>query len=62
MIRLEIRDYCADCPDFEPDVEKSQALECGDEIIRSDTVIRCRYRKRCTRIKRYLEERPYAKS
>ena len=40
MIRLEIRDYCADCPDFEPDVEKSQALECGDEIIRSDTVIR----------------------
>ena len=54
MIRVEVEDYCSECMDFEPDVKKPQKM---DEIIISDTVIRCKNRKRCEYIKRYLERK-----
>ena len=58
MIRVEVEDYCSECMDFEPDVKKPQKMyTCMDEIIISDTVIRCKNRKRCEYIKRYLERK-----
>lgn len=55
MIRLEVQEYCHACSDFEPDVEKSEKYySCSEEIIMTDTVVRCRYRKRCENLKRYL--------
>lgn len=61
MIRLDVQDYCQQCMDFNPDVEMPQKAyglgPDGNEIefILSDTVVRCRYRKRCEAIKRYLD-------
>lgn len=57
MITLDVKPYCQSCLDFEPDVEKPEKLY-GESIeyIISDTVIRCRYRKRCEAIKRYLDK------
>lgn len=62
MITLDVKPYCQSCLDFEPDVEKPEKLY-GEspngesiEYIISDTVIRCRYRKRCEAIKRYLDK------
>lgn len=42
MIRLEVKDYCHNCPEFQPDVEHPHALRTGHgDVILSDTVIRC---------------------
>lgn len=62
MITLDVKPYCQSCLDFEPDVEKPEKLYAesmdGEEIelILSNTVIRCKYRKRCEAIKRYLDK------
>lgn len=62
MIRLDILEYCDDCCDFEPDVTKPvrTALYSDNEnknIVQSDTIVRCKYAKRCESIKRYLERK-----
>ena len=60
MIRLDISEYCNDCCDFNPDVTKPERqlihADNTDAInIQSDTIVRCKYAKRCESIKRYLE-------
>jgi hypothetical protein len=56
MIRLEVEDYCQSCLDFCPDVTKPERVYAGDkEMILSDTIVRCEYRKRCAGIRRFLE-------
>lgn len=65
MIRVEVEEYCSECLDFQPDVEKPQKLYANvteitmtdTEIIVTDTVIRCENRKRCEHIRRYLERK-----
>lgn len=52
MIRVEVEEYCSECLDFQPDVEKPQKLYADiTEITVTDTVIRCENRKR------YLERK-----
>lgn len=61
MIRLDISEYCSDCCDFDPDVTKPErrlihADDTANVInVQSDTIVRCKYAKRCESIKRYLE-------
>jgi hypothetical protein len=56
MIRIDVQDYCQACLDFEPDVEKPKKIYFGNGVIdQTDTVVRCKYRKHCEGIKRYLE-------
>lgn len=62
MIRLDISEYCNDCCDFEPDVTKPErrlvhTVNTDVVNVQSDTVVRCKYAKRCESIKRYLERR-----
>ena len=58
MIRVEVEEYCSECLDFQPDVEKPQKLYADiTEITVTDTVIRCENRKRCEHIRRYLERK-----
>lgn len=57
MIRLEVENYCHSCSDFHPDVFGPEKVFAGkEEIIVTDTVVKCEYRKRCNAIKRYLEQ------
>lgn len=62
MIRLDIREYCEACLDFEADVTKAEQIKSFinfDEAVtlcQTDTVIRCKYAKRCEGLKRYLEQ------
>lgn len=59
-IKLEVQPYCSECCDFEADVTKPErvtAMAYGfDEsmAVRTDTIVRCKYAKRCVAIKRYL--------
>lgn len=61
-IRLEVKPYCDSCLDFDADVTKPEktTLYCdgSDPVltIQLDTVVRCKYAKRCEAIKRYLEK------
>lgn len=56
MIRLSVEDYCHQCSDFIPDVTKPERsfVAGSDEIIQSDTIVQCSYRRRCEAIKKYL--------
>ena len=56
-IQLDIQPYCQDCLVFDPDVERPQKVyNLDEELIISDTVIRCSRRRTCAGIKRYLEK------
>ncbi len=58
MIRIEVADYCNECMDFDPDVERPQkAYSFDEELIISDTVVRCTNRNRCRNIARYLKKK-----
>lgn len=58
MIRVEVEEYCQQCLDFHPDVTPPERKWSIDEMamIQTDTIIQCKYRKRCAGIKRYLEQ------
>lgn len=53
---LLLQDFCAYCPDFEPEVEK---INCSniDEPMKYCTNIRCQNRKKCAIIAENLENR-----
>lgn len=60
MISLNVKDYCKNCPDFEPTFDKEtkrRPTECGQTMMCADTVIGCQYLERCKHIMRYLEGR-----
>ena len=51
MITLDVADYCSACMDFDPDVQRPQkAYGLSEEIVISDTVIRCSNRNRCKKV------------
>lgn len=59
MIKLDVADYCQSCLDFTPDVIKpARILSNGfeDESTMTDTIVQCKYNRRCAGIKRYLEQ------
>lgn len=58
MIRVEVEGYCQQCLDFNPDVTSPDRVRSvnGDVVFQTDTIIHCKYRKRCAGIKRYLEQ------
>lgn len=65
MIRLDVEQYCHECPDFEPDVQRPEKdILYGSDpsgrslqlVSMSDTIIRCKYRDRCRALSRYLEK------
>lgn len=57
MIKLDVEEYCHKCLDFSPEVTKPERVtdKDGKFVGYSDTIIQCKYRKRCSGIKRYLE-------
>ena len=57
MIRLEVQPYCSDCFDFNPEVSGPEKIIFSDgRIDVGDTIVRCKYAKRCEAIKRYLSK------
>ena len=58
MIKLEVEGYCQQCLDFCPDVVKPERVVVvgSDKPIYSDTIVHCKYQKRCSGIRRFLEQ------
>lgn len=55
MIKVNVEGYCQSCLDFTPDVIPP-TRSTDDESILTDTIIQCKYRKRCAGIRRFLEQ------
>lgn len=56
MIRIDVAEYCHSCLDFSPDVTMPvRTYADGQELIFSDTIVQCEYRKRCAGLVRYLD-------
>lgn len=53
---LLLQDFCAHCPDFEPEIEKIDYTSFG-EAKRYCTNIRCENRGKCSRIAANIESR-----
>lgn len=57
MIRLDVEEYCQECLDFTPDVTKPERIQANaGHIIYTDTIVQCKYRKRCSSIERFLRQ------
>lgn len=58
MIKIDVEDYCHQCQDFHPDVIPAYKVTIGnDEVILTDTLVKCEYRKRCASMMRYLTQK-----
>lgn len=58
MILVNVEDYCQSCLDFTPDVTPpAKVYSDNGEYVLGDTIIQCKYRKRCAAITRFLENR-----
>lgn len=56
MIKLNIEEYCHNCPDFEVSVDKTHAYCAEYALDWFTTEITCKHRSRCKEIKSYLEK------
>lgn len=58
-ITLKVQGYCDVCLDFEAAVTRPQrAYDVNGEVVRqTDTIVECKYSKRCEAIKRYLDSK-----
>lgn len=59
MIKLDVREYCQDCTEFEPQITKRpEKLNIGfiGFCICGDTIIEREYRNRCDAIHNYLKK------
>lgn len=58
MIKLDVFEYCHDCPDFKADVDINPIVihDCGC-VCATDTIIRCTHREKCRKIAEYMAKR-----
>lgn len=55
MIILDVEDYCHACPDFNPDVRKTDIDAFGGDS-RIETAVFCKYERRCSAVARFLRK------
>lgn len=55
MIQLDVKDYCHNCAEFEPDIDKNHFFAGGD-IYCTETIVRCKHRMRCATLVKYFKE------
>lgn len=66
MIKLNIREYCQDCTDFDPEVAQRPAQIAslsGDTCMLGDTIVECEHRRHCEALYNHLKNtRRFAKN
>lgn len=55
MIKLKVEEYCHNCSDFKPLVDK-ECYESGYGSCYKDTTITCKYAERCEVIAEYFKK------
>lgn len=56
MIKLDVKEYCQECPDFEADIESiSYPTFVGDDEVKyHDSIIRCEHRDKCQQLYKHM--------
>lgn len=54
---LELEDYCSQCGDFEPNVEKVEVTSLGERVNSYITTISCENAYKCARIAENMKDR-----
>lgn len=64
MIKLDVKDYCHTCKDFEVEVDDKRAVFysdtssfIGEVSMYGDLTIKCAHQAKCDRIREYLKEK-----
>lgn len=59
MIKLDVFEYCHDCPEFEADVDINPIVlhDSNCVVCATDTIIRCTNREKCRKIAKYMAKR-----
>lgn len=53
MIKLQVEEYCHDCPEFEAESEELYYMNNGE--LEVSTFVSCMHKNKCYRIKNYIE-------
>lgn len=58
MIKLDIREYCQSCTEFEPQITQRPAQSArlsGDICVFGDTIVECEHRRHCETLYNHLK-------
>ena len=56
MIKVEVKEYCESCTEFDPDVEYPTNFYADCEVAyMTDTIVRCKDRHKCENIHRRMK-------
>ena len=58
MIKLDIREYCQSCTEFEPQIAQRPAQFAslsGDISVLGDTIVECEHRRHCETLYNHLK-------
>ena len=56
MIRIDVKDYCHSCTEFDPDVEYPIPIYANNDVAQiTDTIVRCKDRHKCENIHRRMK-------
>lgn len=56
MIKVEVKEYCESCTEFDPDVEYPTNFYANSEVAyMTDTIVRCKDRRKCENIHRRMK-------
>ena len=57
MIRLEVKDYCHSCSEFNPDIKyPTNFYADGKVVMMTDTLVRCKDRCKCENLKCHIKK------
>ena len=54
MIKLEVEQYCQNCPEFEPVVDSTALFINEGDVVRRETTVTCKHRERCINIFKHI--------
>lgn len=56
MIKLDVKEYCQNCPGFVPETDSERIASVDGRQLVHVTTVYCKYQARCANIARYLEK------
>jgi hypothetical protein len=57
MIELIVEEYCQECPEFSPDIDKDIARAWNNGKMIFNTTVFCKYAYRCKQMEKYFSRR-----
>ncbi len=56
MIELIVEDYCQECPEFSPDINRTITRSWDDKTMILSTTVFCKYAYRCREMEKHFKK------